>query len=37
MDDLKYGNPTKETKGGRYQKKEDKEIHAIEKPPSKEK
>jgi len=36
MGDLKYENPPKETKGGRYQKKEDKEIHAIKEPPSKE-
>lgn len=37
MGDLKYGNPNKETKGGRYLKKEDKEVHAVEEPPSKEK
>jgi len=36
MGDLKYENPNKETKGGRHQKKEDKEVHDIEEPPYKE-
>ena len=34
--DLKYGNLPKETKWGRYQKMEDKEVHAIEEPQTKE-
>lgn len=36
MGDLKYGNPNKEINKGTHHKKEDKEVHAIEKPPSKE-
>lgn len=35
MGDLKYGNPPKEEKEGRYQKKEYKEVHSREEPQSK--
>lgn len=37
MGEIKYENPSKETKGSRYQKKEEKEVHSIKEPPSKEK
>lgn len=33
---LKYGNPSKETKKGGYQKREEKEVHAIEEPQDRE-